>query len=309
VKRRAAACGALAAIVAFLPFLRGTLAGASLYFRDLSLYFFPLRRFALERLRAGELAFWNPFLHEGVPMSLPAVGYLPDLLGALAPGPQLLTLLLALHVPLAALFFFALARGLGLPDQAACGGAVLYALGGFLLSTVNLYVYVQAAAWAPLVVLSIVRLMRSSVGTRSVAAVALCVAVALTTTGLEIVAQAVAAGLLLGMERQRPVAALARLAAALALAALLAAPVLVLVVGQVAGSARGRGFPPDVVLAHSVHPFALVQTVVGSLFGNPANLANEWWGQNFFPRGFPYVLSLYLGAVALALAATGLGER
>ena len=62
-------------------------------------------------------------------------------------------------------------------------------------------------------------------------------------------------------------------------------------------------------LSHSIHPFALVQTLVGSLFGNPANLANEWWGQNFFPRGFPYVLSLYLGAVALALAATGLGER
>ena len=76
-----------------------------------------------------------------------------------------------------------------------------------------------------------------------------------------------------------------------------------------AGSARGKGFPLEVVLAHSVHPFALVQTVVGSLFGDPANLANEWWGQNFFPRGFPYVLSLYLGAVTLALAATGLVER
>ena len=72
-----------------------------------------------------------------------------------------------------------------------------------------------------------------------------------------------------------------------ALGAALAAPVLVLVAGQLEGSARGQGFPTDVVLAHSVHPFALVQTVVGSLFGNPANLANEWWGQNFFPRGFP----------------------
>jgi hypothetical protein len=45
--------------------------------------------------------------------------------------------------------------------------------------------------------------------------------------------------------------------------------------------------------------------VVGGLFGNLANIANEWWGQNFFPRGFPYVLSLYLGASAVALAVTG----
>jgi hypothetical protein len=85
--------------------------------------------------------------------------------------------------------------------------------------------------------------------------------------------------------------------------------VLVLLAGQVAGSARGHGFPADVVLAHSVHPFALVQTLVGGLFGNLANIANEWWGQNFFPRGFPYVLSLYLGASAVALAVTGLLDR
>ena len=43
----------------------------------------------------------------------------------------------------------------------------------------------------------------------------------------------------------------------------------------------------------------------GGLYGNLSNLAGEWWGQNFFPRGFPYVLSLYLGAAALAVAAVG----
>jgi hypothetical protein len=60
-----------------------------------------------------------------------------------------------------------------------------------------------------------------------------------------------------------------------------------------------------VVLAHSVYPFTLVQTVVGGLYGNLSNLAGEWWGQNFFPRGFPYVLSLYLGAGTVALAWAG----
>ena len=307
-RARHAAIASLAATVAFLPFLRGVLASAGLYFRDLSLYFFPLRGFALERLRAGEIALWNPYLHEGVPLSLPALGYPLDLVGLLRPDPSFLTLLLALHVPLAALGFWMLARGLGLRPEGAFGGALVYALGGFLLSTVNLYVYVQAAAWAPFVVLALVRLLEGG-GPRALAAAAAAVAVAVSTTGVEVAAQAVLAGLVLGLRPRRPLAAAGRAAAALALAALLVAPVLVLVAGQVEGSARGRGFPPEVVLAHSVHPFALVQVLVANLFGNTANLANEWWGQNFFPRGFPYVLSLYLGAPALALAAAGLLDR
>jgi len=49
------AAAAIVAAVAFLPFARGLLAGQAFFFRDLSLHFFPLRRFALEGLRAGEL--------------------------------------------------------------------------------------------------------------------------------------------------------------------------------------------------------------------------------------------------------------
>jgi hypothetical protein len=307
-RSRAAAAASLAAVVAFLPFLRGTLAGARLYFRDLSLHFFPLRRLALDGLARGELVFWNPFVHEGVPLPLPALGYPLDLLPLVGPGDGLVSLVLALHVPLAAVFFFRLARGLGLRVEAACGGALAYALGGFVLSTVNLYVYLQAAAWAPLVVLGLVRLQATG-RRRALAVAALAVAIALTTTGVEIVAQAIVAGVVLGFGRRRALAASTRLLGALGLGAALAAPVLVLVAGQVAASARGQGFTTDVVLAHSVHPFALVQTVVADLFGNLGNLANEWWGQNFFPRGFPYVLSLYLGAPVLSLAFAGAAAR
>jgi len=303
-RSRSALAASLLALVAFLPFLRGVLSGASLYFRDLSLHFFPLRRFALEGLLHGELRLWNPYVHEGVPLSLPALGYPLDLVALVSPSEPFLSLLLALHVPLGAIFFFLLARGLGLRLEAACGGALVYALGGFFLSTVNLYVYLQAAAWAPLVVLGLVRVLEGG-GSRALAGAAIALAVALSTTGVEIVAQAVVAGMLLGLGRRLSVPSAGRLLGTLGLGVALAAPVLVLVAGQVEGSARGQGFAPEVVLAHSVHPFALVQTVVGGLFGNLANLANEWWGQNFFPRGFPYVLSLYLGAAVLALVVAG----
>jgi len=309
-RRGDARAAAVVALVAFLPFLRGALGGASLYFRDLSHHFLPLRRYALEGLRAGEVRWWNPLVHEGVPLSLPALAYPLDLLQLLRPDEAGISLVLAAHVPLAALAFFALARGLGLPRPAAAGGGLVYALGGFLLSTANLYVQLQAAAWAPLVVLAFHRLLGGAAG-RAVPAATAALALALSTAGVEIVAQALLAGLVLGVTGRGPTLrrALARSALAVALGLALAAPVLLLVAGQVAGSARGRGFPTDVVLAHSIHPFTLVQTVVAGLYGNPSNLAGEWWGQNFFPRGFPHVLSLYLGAAALSLAAVGAFSR
>ena len=301
--RRDIAGATLVALFSLLPFLRGLASGASFYFRDLSLYFLPVREFALEGLAAGEVRFWNPYVHEGVPLSLPAIGYPVDLLQLLRPDEAGLSAVLALHVPLAGLLFFALARGLSLGRAAAVGGALVYALGGFVLSSLNLYVHLQAAAWAPLLALALARVLGGG-GRGAAALAALVLAMALSTTGVEIVAQAIVAGIALG-GHGRGGRSWGRAALALGLGVAIAAPVLLLVAGQVSGSARGHGFPTEIVLAHSVHPLTLVQTLVGGLYGNLSNLAGEWWGQNFFPRGFPYVLSLYLGAGTLALAWVG----
>jgi hypothetical protein len=310
-RRAESGVAALVGFVAFLPFLRGTLSGASLYFRDLSLYFLPLRRFALDALHAGHVPFWNPYLHEGEPLSLPAVGYPPDLLQLLRPDEAGISLVLALHVPLAAIAFFLLARRLlGASPVAAAGGALVYSLGGFLLSTVNLYVYLQAAAWAPLLVLLVAR-VASGAGRGAFVGAAVVTALVSSTTGVEIGVQALLLALVLGTRRGAGVTAsrLGRAGAAVLLGVALAAPVVALLASQVVGSARGAGLTVDVVLAHSVHPFTIVQSMVGGLYGRLDNLAGEWWGQNFFPRGFPYVVSLYLGPAVLAAALVGLASR
>ena len=49
----------------------------------------------------------------------------------------------------------------------------------------------------------------------------------------------------------------------------------------------------------------LPQTVVAGLYADPTRFTDTFWGQNFFPRGFPYFLSLYLGALAVGLALAG----
>jgi hypothetical protein len=296
---------ALVSLAAFLPFLRGVAAGHSFYFRDLSLQFFPLRRFALEGLERGALRYWNPYTHEGEALSLPPIGYPLDLFQLLWPSEAGFSLLLALHVPLAAAGLFLLARHLGVSRTGAAAGGLVYALGGFALSTLNLYVYVEALAWAPFVALG---LARTAEGTgRDVALAAVFTALALSSTGVEIAGQAVVVGLVLAAPGRG--AAVLRLALALVLAAGLAAPVLLPISALVGASARAGGLPTEVVLAHSVHPVTLLQTLVGSLYGDVGRLAESWWGQNFFPRGFPYFLSLYLGATVLAFAASGLVAR
>jgi hypothetical protein len=290
------------ALVALLPFLRGLLSGSAFYFRDLSLQFFPLRQFVAEGLRAGELRFWNPWAHEGVPLSLPPLAYPVDLLQVLGSSEWALSLLLALHVPLAALALARLAEDLGASRLAAATAGLVYALGGFSLATVSLYVYLQAMAWAPLAMLGLRRAALG--GPRQVALAALAVGVLVSTTGAEIAAQALGAGLLLLPSARRD--ALGRALAGLALGAGLAALPVCLLAGILPGTARAAGFPSAVVLAHSVHPLTLPQVLVANWHGDLSDLANRFWGMNFFTRGFPYVTSLYLGPVALGLAGAGL---
>jgi membrane protein YfhO len=301
--RAFAAAAAIVAVVSFLPFARGLLAGQAFFFRDLSLHFFPLRRFALDGLRGGELRYWNPYLHEGIPSPFPPVSYPLELFQLLRPDEWGLSVFLALHVCLAAVAFLALARHLGLGAVSAAGGALTYALGGFCLSTLNLYVYVEAMAWAPLVILGT---RRAAAGTaRDVVLAALATAVAWSTVGTELVLQTILAAVVLSWRPSEPRAALLRVAGGLLLGLGLAAPTTGAMGGVVAVSERARGFAPEVVLAQSIHPLTFLQTVIGDFYGDLSDVANLWWGENFFPRGFPYFLSLYLGAATLAVAAAG----
>ena len=297
---------AVAAVVAFLPFARGVAAGQAFFFRDLSRQFFPLRLFALDGLRQGELRFWNPFDNEGVALSLMPAGYPLELLQALWPTPAGLTLVMALHFPLAAVGFVVLARHLGLRPVAAVGGAGVHALGGFSLAAVSLYVYVYAIAWIPLVIWSLLR--AAAGGRRRLALAALFTGIAVATTGVELVAQGLLLAAALSL-RRHDVRPLLRVAAAAALGIALSAPVLTALGSATIGTARAAGFSSDAVLNQSVHPFTFLQVVVADLYGRLSNVANEWWGVNFFENGFPYIVSLYLGAAALSLAAAGLASR
>jgi hypothetical protein len=300
----------LLALVAALPFVRPALGGESLFFRDLARHFLPLRLFALEGVRRGELRYWNPLVHEGIPAPFPPLSGPLELLQVLWPSEAGVSFFLFLHVPLAALAFAWLWRSTGGGRTGAFTGGLAYALGGFSLSMINLYVYVQAVAWAPLLIGGLLR--ASSGDRRRVALAALAVAGALCTMGAEIVAQALLAAFVLVLVRSSPTTrrttAVATLAA-LALGVVLAAPTLVALAGVAARSPRAEGFPTAVVLAHSIHPLTWLQVVIGDFYGDLGRLTDRFWGSNYFPRGFPYVLSLYLGATVVGLAVMGAAQK
>jgi hypothetical protein len=286
---------------ALLPDLSAALPLRTYFFRDFTVTFLPLRLFAAREMREGRIAQWNPLVFEGS-FQLPSV-YPPDLLHALWPNPVFVSWLLTLHLPLAALAAYWLARELGAsrPGAFQCGAS--YALGGLALSCLNLFVFLQALALAPFVAGFLRRAALR--GGRQVPLAALVLALAVSTIAVEFVAQAIVLGALLGLVAAPGRLPLERLALAVALGFGLAGVPVALVAGLLPETVRGAGLAPDVILANSVHPAVLLQSLLPHLFGMPQAPAEAWWGGRFFSKGLPYFLSIYYGPLTLALAALG----
>ena len=293
---------AAAAAASLLPHLAALWPLRSYYFRDFTVTFYPLRVFQARELGTGRWPFWNPYIQEGA-FALPVL-YPPDLLHVLWPGPAAVSWLLTLHFPLAAVAGHWLARELGASRRAAAVTGSLYALGGLAVSSLNLFVFLQALALAPLVVGGLRR--AADRGGRAIPGAAVALGLSLTTLALEFVLQAVLLGLLLGWAARRGGTGLKRMAAAVVLGVGLAGLPVAVVLGLVGQTVRGSGFAPEVALGNDVHPVALLQVVLPGLFGSLSSPVESWWGGPFFTKGFPYFLSLYAGPLGLALAAAGI---
>ena len=272
-------------MVALLPFVRGLLPGQAFFFRDLAGHFFPLRVFVTSGLREGHAALLEPAHPRGRAPGPPSGGLPPrSPAGPLglgsgdlrAPGPS--------RPPGRAGHVCPRADGSGWAPWAAAGGALAYALGGFALSSLNLYVYLQAIAWAPFVILG---LLRAASGTgHDVARAASPWRWPFPPRASRSSRQALLAGVRLAWPRDRR--AFARLAVALLLGLGLAGG---------GGPAHGRprgGTPPGGTASaptscsrHSVHPITLLQTVLLGLYADPARLTDTLLGAELLPAGLP----------------------
>jgi hypothetical protein len=291
----------LAGLAALLPDPAAIVPGRSYFFRDFSVTFYPLRLFVARELREGRVPFWNPYIYEGS-FALPTF-YPVDLLHVLNSGPSAVSWLLTLHLPLAAIGGFLLARELRADPCGSFVAGVVFALGGFSLSSLNLYVFLQALALAPFLIVALRRAARC--GGRWVPVASLTLALAVATLAVEFVGQALVLGLALAIAASPTRVGLSRCARAVVLGFGLVAVPIAVTLGLLGETPRGAGFARDIALANAIHPVSLLQVLVPSLLGSLADPVTAWWGGAFFSKGLPYFLSLYLGPVALALAWAG----
>lgn len=299
---------ALVALAALLSNPGAAVPLLTYYFRDFTVGFYPQRLFAARELAAGRWPWWNPYIEEGS-FAMPAF-YPPDLALALWNAPTAASWMLTLHLPLAAAAAFLLARGLGAGAWGAFVSGSVFALGGLTASSLSLWVFLQALAWAPLLVLALRR--AGLEGGRWTAVAALVLGLSTTTLAVEFVGQALLLGVALALATEASPRVGARLALATALGLGLAAVPIAVLSGILGETVRGAGFAPEVALGNAIHPVALLQVLVPGLFGSLSAPVEKWWGGAFFSKGFPYFISLYLGPISLALAVTGvpwLGRR
>ncbi len=283
----------------------------TLYLRDIANAHTQAKLAQASLLRAGSLPLVDPF-RDGQPLvgNPNTVPLYPDnVLYALAPPRWALGAHIWLHWLLAPFAMFALARVCGLRRPAAWAAGTIYATSGFALSHFNLYNSVAALALAPALVAATICVFRRRQPRRAAAVAAVFVALLLLggdppTAALAVVLAASAAVVFGWRPKRRHLAPSPRgrwltLGTAAVLGVLLAAPQLI-ELGRITGTSfRGaREASSRAILAQSLDPRASTEWVLPLFFGRPDR---QFWGQAFFGNNEPFYLSLFPGALALAL--------
>jgi hypothetical protein len=294
--------------LALLPLVTGFLV---VTYQDAPMTHLPGKWATVEMLRSGTFPFIQPYASFGQPLAgNPNFGtFFPDtLLFLLLPLPVAFGAHFALAAALAFVGARRWARAEGMDPFPAEVAAFAFVLSGVFLSTWKFYNSGMALAVAPWVLAAAARLARAHASKR--------VAVELALWGaLEILAgEPVIAllALLLAVGRVivaavgpagRARARLAGLAGGLLVAALLAAPQIMLT-GQIfLGSSRQqRPFPFVTATGTSVHPMRLLEQVLPFPFGRPDLTGPAGFnGHVWFDNHSPYLWSLHLGWATVAL--------
>ena len=292
-----------AAILA--AFLWPVIVGRETWFlRDLFNYHLTVKVVQARAMRAGFLPLIDPFRAGGQSLvgNLNNVALYPDnVLYLWAPATWALSAHLWLHLLLAPLAVYWLARVWGLAREAAWAGGFCYALSGFFLSQLNLYNLTAGAALTPALAAACLVAVGESRRARHAAVGAGVVWALLLLGGDPIVAALgfVVAGSAAVFGARGTPRRWARLGVALALGTLVAAPQLVELARILGSSYRGSlGLSAESRLIASWDPRTVVEMLVPLFFGPPDM---RYWGEVALRGGRPLFFSLYPGLLAAAL--------
>lgn len=295
--------------------------GEVVTFRDAPWWVHPARALVRSALRDGHIPVWNAFEGLGFPIAadpLWAVFYPPNWLTLFGPLLWMSSLVYWLHGVAGGCGMILLARRSGARPWASAIAGIAWSLAGSTLTLWSLGVLLFASAWVPWCGLAGWDLAGRDRTPRDVAALGVAVALTLATGEVFVSMMAVAfalaaAGLRRAHDRdastERP--PLARTAADVALAgacaAMLSAPVWLPTMRLMAGTQRAVEMSAAEALHWSMHPLRLVDALMPgglSLAFQPGRV--PWLDQLF--EGWPFLLSIYVGASACALVAASWGR-
>jgi hypothetical protein len=286
------------------------------FVRDVSTFHYPLKKLVTEAYARGEWPLWNPYIQMGQPLLAN-----PNCM-AVYPGQLLFQLLsfetafelhFVIHCMLAGMGAFCLARILGLSLQAALLSAVIYNFSGLTLSAVNLFNILPVVAFLPWLTTALLWLVSRPSVARGCCTALLLGSFFLLLEPLSTLATALFVFVLVGafVWRSGRVSSswlrllrmtLLVLLAAISMAAIQMVPTLELV--QLSGRKGGLGLSEAAFW--SFHPVQLFQAVSPRILGEYFRLAAPVpWPAQFFDQREPYLLSCYVGGMALFLAAWG----
>lgn len=150
-----------------------------LSFRDLSRYFYPIRFFTVSSIKSGVLPLWNPYIYCGMPnlaAQQSCVFYPPSIIYYMFPFDFAFNFFLIFHVFLAGLFTYLLCRHWNYKRSASLLAAIIFMLGGYMVSMVNLPTTLSSVVWFPLVLLFFDKALAAG-GAQNMAITALSLAV------------------------------------------------------------------------------------------------------------------------------------
>jgi hypothetical protein len=146
------ALAAVLALGALGMFWKAIFTPSMLWFRDIFDYTYPCARFIQQMCRHGQLPYWNPYLNCGQPLleNPNLLFFYPyTLFIVLLPIKFAYPIFYVIHVALAGIGTFFLARRWGQSHQGAFFAGFIFAFSGPLLSLGNLYNHAACAAWIP----------------------------------------------------------------------------------------------------------------------------------------------------------------
>jgi hypothetical protein len=285
-------------LAAALPLIAG---GETLFLRDLFNTHLEMKWVQAEAMAEGRMPLIDPYRaggqpHLGNPNTVPL--YPDNLLFLVAPLFWAFNAHLWLHLLLAPLSFYALARAWGLEREPAWAAGVLYAGSGFYLSNLNFYNLIAGVTLAPALIAAALRLTERATAGRFAALGLLWALLILAGDPMTAALAALLAATAV-LARHGRGARLAPAAIAIAAGTLLAAPQLVEFLRVAPLSFRGHwGYSATAAMAASWPPVALLGWLLPFPFGEPDL---RYWGQELFQGNLPFYFSLYPGALALAL--------